>query len=508
MRFGNKGKLSPRYMGPYEIIERVGPLAYKLALPLELSQIHNIFHVSMLRRYRSDPTHVLKDPEIEIYENASYIEKPVEITGQKITQLRNREIPLVKVLWRNHTREEATWETEESMRRQYPYLFNNTAFLAINVNYEPLSKSWDGTDDENNYEEHGNYALLILEQGESSVSKSEVPTLTTIDLNTAQYNETVEKMSVEMFHIHTSMMGAIEENKLKCAGEVEAVLRERTENNEMKLKPFKNASQLPGQYHEKNKSYANIAIGLDYDALNSNKKNECDKGKSIANQDNLVMLRKVDVPLYKACEVNFSEVELVIKQELADEDGEKKDAETTTINEREKKPIINQIIKTPTKEAVSEPKYGACKYNEAQTDDPYSFCVKFDCILCNMKVMTSFHKLRKDLKEVKFRYMIKDENIDQTKNIFPFECSSSTSANYVKKKKVRNTVWFEEMAGPLVTFGDNNKRFTMGYGKVISGNVIIEDITLVGGLEVNLLSVRQFTNKGFKVNLKKKIAQS
>ncbi|XP_074322832.1 uncharacterized protein LOC141659806 [Apium graveolens] len=126
MRFGNKEKLSPRYMGPYEIIERVGPITYKLALPLELSQIHNVFHVSMLRRYCSDPTHVLKDPEIEIYENASYVEKPVEITGQKIKQLRNREIPLVKVLWRNHSREEATWETEESMRRQYPYIFNNT----------------------------------------------------------------------------------------------------------------------------------------------------------------------------------------------------------------------------------------------------------------------------------------------------------------------------------------------------------------------------------------------
>ena len=71
MRFGNKGKLSPRYVGPYEIIERIGPLAYKLALPLELSRIHNVFHVSVLRRYRSDPSHVLKDAEVEISENLS-----------------------------------------------------------------------------------------------------------------------------------------------------------------------------------------------------------------------------------------------------------------------------------------------------------------------------------------------------------------------------------------------------------------------------------------------------
>ena len=108
MRFSNKGKLSPRYIGPYEIIEKIGPLAYRLALPSEISQIHNVFHVSILRRYRSDPTHVLKDPKVEIYDNLSYIEESVEIIGYKIKQLRNREIPLVKVLWRDHAVEEAT----------------------------------------------------------------------------------------------------------------------------------------------------------------------------------------------------------------------------------------------------------------------------------------------------------------------------------------------------------------------------------------------------------------
>ena len=80
----------------------------------------------MLRRYRSDPTHVLKDPEVEIYDNLSYIEEPVEIIGYKIKQLRNREIPLVKVLWRNHAVEEATWETEEHMRNKYPHLFTSS----------------------------------------------------------------------------------------------------------------------------------------------------------------------------------------------------------------------------------------------------------------------------------------------------------------------------------------------------------------------------------------------
>ena len=126
MRFGNKGKLSPRYIGPYEITEKVGPLAYRLALPPELARIHNVFHVSMLRRYRSDPSHVLKDSEVEISENLSYIEEPVSIVDYRVKQLRRREIPMVKVIWKNHGIEEATWETEEKMRRDYPHLFRDS----------------------------------------------------------------------------------------------------------------------------------------------------------------------------------------------------------------------------------------------------------------------------------------------------------------------------------------------------------------------------------------------
>ena len=125
MRFGNKGKLSPRYIGPYDIIERIGPLAYRLALPPELARIHNVFHVSMLRRYISDPSHVLKDSEVEISENLSYVEEPVKIVDHEVKQLRNREIPMVKVVWKNHGVEEATWETVEKMERAYPQLFEN-----------------------------------------------------------------------------------------------------------------------------------------------------------------------------------------------------------------------------------------------------------------------------------------------------------------------------------------------------------------------------------------------
>ena len=124
IRFGKRGKLSPRYIGPYPIIERIGPVAYKLNLPDELSRIHNVFHVSMLRKYVYDPSHVLKDLPIHIEKNLTYEEQPVEILDRRDQVLRTKIIPLVKVLWRNQSYEEATWEREKDMRIQYPHLFN------------------------------------------------------------------------------------------------------------------------------------------------------------------------------------------------------------------------------------------------------------------------------------------------------------------------------------------------------------------------------------------------
>ncbi|KAL8111634.1 hypothetical protein AgCh_019381 [Apium graveolens] len=209
-----------------------------------------------------------------------------------------------------------------------------------------------------------NYELMDFEHGEASTSKSEVPILTTIDLNICQYKETVEKMSVEMFHTHTSMVAATEEvikqeneylkNKLKSVAEIEAVLREKLEKNEVKLKSFRNASELVGQYHEKNNPCANLAIGLYYDALNNNKKGVGGKEKTTENEDVPAMLRKVGSPMFKACEVNFSEEELIIKQEIADEDNKKKNAETTSTSKVEKKPMVNQDSKTPVKEVKTE----------------------------------------------------------------------------------------------------------------------------------------------------------
>ena len=98
----------------------MGSVAYRLDLPLELSKVHNVFHVSMLRKYIPDPSHVLRDQPIELKDNLTYKEQPMQIVDRREQILRNKVIPLVKVLWGNQEREAATWEPEVQMRRQYP----------------------------------------------------------------------------------------------------------------------------------------------------------------------------------------------------------------------------------------------------------------------------------------------------------------------------------------------------------------------------------------------------
>ena len=120
MRFWKKGKLSPRFIGSYGVIEKVSPVAYKLALPPELEKLHNVFHVSMLRRYMSDPSHVVSSETIELRPDLTYEEEPVEILVRDVKELQKKRISMVKVMWRNHKTEEATWESEEIMRQQYP----------------------------------------------------------------------------------------------------------------------------------------------------------------------------------------------------------------------------------------------------------------------------------------------------------------------------------------------------------------------------------------------------
>ena len=132
MIFEKRGKLSPRFISPYEVIEKVGSVAYHLALPPDLEKIHNVFHVSMLRRYRLDPSHVVSSDTNELRPDLTYEEEPVEILAREVKELQNKKISLVKMLWRNHKTEEATWESEDTMRQQYPQLFKYGKFRGRN----------------------------------------------------------------------------------------------------------------------------------------------------------------------------------------------------------------------------------------------------------------------------------------------------------------------------------------------------------------------------------------
>ncbi|XP_062100791.1 uncharacterized protein LOC133806716 [Humulus lupulus] len=123
MRFGKKGKLSLRFIGHFEVLEKVGNVAYRLALPPSLLNVHDVFHVSLLRKYVPDPSHVLNYEPIEVEQDLTYEEKPEKILDRKEKELRNKKISLVKVLWRSSIIEEMTWEWEDEIRFKYPELF-------------------------------------------------------------------------------------------------------------------------------------------------------------------------------------------------------------------------------------------------------------------------------------------------------------------------------------------------------------------------------------------------
>nr|GEW01749.1 hypothetical protein [Tanacetum cinerariifolium] len=112
-RFGMKGKLSPRFIGPFEILDRVCEVSYRLALPPQLSHVHNVFHVSLLKGYKYHPLHVISYPLDQIRADLSYVEEPETNLDRQDRVMRNKTILFVKILWRNHPEREATWETEE-----------------------------------------------------------------------------------------------------------------------------------------------------------------------------------------------------------------------------------------------------------------------------------------------------------------------------------------------------------------------------------------------------------
>ena len=122
-RTSKRNKLDPRYVGPFEILDGIGPVAYRLALPPDMERMYNLFHVSQLRKYIPDPNHIISYQPLQLQEDMTYIEEPIQILNRKEKQLGNKLIPLVKILWRSQQVEEATCELEEEMRKNHPHLF-------------------------------------------------------------------------------------------------------------------------------------------------------------------------------------------------------------------------------------------------------------------------------------------------------------------------------------------------------------------------------------------------
>ena len=125
-RFGIKQKLAPRYIRPYEIIEECGPVAYRLRLPSQLAAIHNVFHISQLKKCVRIPTEIIDQSEIIVDPDLSYNEYPIKILDQKERGTRRKVVKMYKIQWNHHTEEEATWETEDYLHRHYPGFLKST----------------------------------------------------------------------------------------------------------------------------------------------------------------------------------------------------------------------------------------------------------------------------------------------------------------------------------------------------------------------------------------------
>lgn len=110
--FDKKGKLSPRYVGSYVIRKQVGKVAYKLDLSFEITMVHLVFHVSVLRKFVVDPSSIMPLEEVGIEENLTYEEVSVEILDWQVKKLRNKEVSCVNVLWRNQLVKSVTWEVK------------------------------------------------------------------------------------------------------------------------------------------------------------------------------------------------------------------------------------------------------------------------------------------------------------------------------------------------------------------------------------------------------------
>ncbi|GJZ01838.1 putative reverse transcriptase domain-containing protein [Tanacetum coccineum] len=125
IHFGKRGKLNPRYVGPFKVLERIGSVAYKLELPQELSTVHNTFHVSNLKKCYSDEPLAIPLKGLHINDKLQFVEEPVKIMKREIKRLKRSRIQLIKVRWNSRRGSEFTWEREDSFKKKYPHLFTN-----------------------------------------------------------------------------------------------------------------------------------------------------------------------------------------------------------------------------------------------------------------------------------------------------------------------------------------------------------------------------------------------
>ncbi|GKB23908.1 putative reverse transcriptase domain-containing protein [Tanacetum coccineum] len=127
VHFGKRGKLNPRYVGPFKVLEKVRAVAYKLELPQELSRVHDTFHVSNLKKCYADEPLAIPLDGLHIDDKLHFIEEPVEIMDREVKRLKQSSIPIVKVRWNSKRGPEFTWEREDQFRKKYPHLFTKTA---------------------------------------------------------------------------------------------------------------------------------------------------------------------------------------------------------------------------------------------------------------------------------------------------------------------------------------------------------------------------------------------